>query len=576
MNDLTKTAITVVLAAGLAGAVYVTRPVSVTREQFSDVGEPLFPGFTDPSKAAGLEVVAFDEATASYRPFKVSWDGKKWVIPSHHNYPADAKDNMAQAASAFVGVVKEVVASDRAADHEALGVLDPSDAAAPTSGRGTRVTIKDAAGATVVDAIIGKEAKGLASAEGGTNKRYVRLPNQARTYIVTFNKTFSTKFSDWAQTDLLQMQGQQVARMAIDRYAIDEQAGVKRTEERVLLSRDPAVGAGEPNFGWKLEASSGGGPGPGEQINLTKINEVSNALREMRIVGVRPKPEKLVRLFGGDEGSIALDALDQMNLRARGFFVTPKGQLLANEGQASYVTSDGVSYNMYFGEVLFGEGEAISSGADEPLGESKPEEAKEGEREKKGQETRYVFIDASVDPSVIPEPVAPVPPSPPGTHDPAVPAAAGAEGVEPGSEGKPPREPHEPGAGSEPEAAPQTGGPPEASPMPSAADEAAKEAEAALKAYEEAKKKYEADVADRKAKLEAAQKKVDGLKKKFAPWYYVIDAKSFNQLRPRRSELVQAAPPKSADGTPAKTVPGPLPNMAGFEHVSPVTPAAPK
>ncbi len=530
MNDLTKTAAMVVIAAGLAGAVYVTRPVPVTAERFADVGSPLFPDFTDPTKAASLEVIAFDDATASYTPFKVNFDGKKWVIPSHHNYPADAKENMAQAAAAFIGVNKEVVASDRAADHEALGVLDPSDPAATTSGRGTRVTIKDAAGSSLVDVIVGKEAKGLAGITGtdgaAVGKRYVRLPAQQRTYIVSFNKTFSTKFSDWAQTDLLQMAGQQVAKIGVDRYSIDEQAGTKLTEERLLLQRDQAVGAGPPNFGWRLESSLGGGtsgnggPGENEQINLTKINDVSAALREMRIAGVRPKPEKLVKLFGGSAEQVALDGLDQMNLQSRGFFVSPKGQLLANEGQASYVTNEGVAYNIYFGEVLFGEGAAISAGAEQPLGAP----AGETPEEKKGQETRYVFIDATVDASVLPEPIAPTPPEPaPEGSDPAV-------------------------------------------------------AEAAKKAFDEAKAKYDADVAERSKKLEDANTKVDGLKKKFAEWYYVIDAKSFERLRPRRADLVQATPPTAAEGggQPALTVPGQLPEGLPFPVQQTPPPEQPK
>lgn len=541
MNEFSRTAAMVVLAAGLVGAVYMTRPAPVKDAAFSDVGQPLFPEFVDPTKAASLEVVAYDDATATFRPFRVAWDGRKWVIPSHHNYPADAKENMAQAASAFIGVTREVIASDRASDHEALGVIDPTDATATGEGRGTRVTLKDESGSVLADLIIGKEATGLSAAggggEGGGNKRYVRIPSQQRTSIVTFSKTFSTNFSDWAQTDLLQMSGQQVAKVAVDRYSIDEQQGTKQVTERLILQRDASMGAAEPHFGWKLESSAGGGPGPGEQINLTEVNDVSAALRELRIAGVRPKPEKLVKLFGGEQAETQLDAMDAINLRSRGFFVSAQGALLANEGQASYVTADGVSYNFYFGEVLFGEGEAISAGSDAPLGPAEGDA--QATDEKKGAETRYVFIDASVDATLFPEPTPPGPPPPP----------APAPAPTPKPEGQAEGEAAEPASETPPDPA--------------------------LAAYEEAKKKYEADVADRAKKLEEAKTKAEGLRKKFAQWYYVIDAASFARLRPTRADLVQATPAPTETAPPAQAVPITLDELNAFEAGAVPPPAPP-
>ncbi|HVZ95070.1 MAG TPA: DUF4340 domain-containing protein [Phycisphaerales bacterium] len=536
MTDFTKTLAMIVVAAGLAGAVYVTRPVAITDASFSDVGQELFPGFTDPAKAASLEVVAYDEGSASFKPFKVIWDGKKWVIPSHYNYPADAKENMAQAASAFVGVTKEVVASERAADHEELGVVDPSDAAAPAKGRGTRVTIRDAAGATLVDVIIGKDVKALAAAADAqvTGKKYVRLPGEQRTYAVSFTKTFSTKFSDWAQTDLLQMNGQQVSAVAVDRYSIDEAAGVKKTDERLFLKRDTSVSPDAPTFGWKLESTKGGPPGEGEQINLTKVNDLAAALRELRIAGVRPKPEKLVRLFAGDDAQASLDPMDQLNLRSRGFFITSKGGLLADEGQASYVTADGVSYNFYFGQVLFGEGEAVSAGAEQPLGPGEST-ASAAAGDKKGQETRYAFISASVDASVLgPEPTPPTAPAA-GTSA-ATPAPAGGETKSEGAADTKPESGEKPAEGA-----------PAATP---AVDEAAQ------KEYDAAKAKYDADMAERKRKLDEAQKKVSALNKKFAEWYYVVDAKLFERLRPTRADLVQPIPQTPPREAPADMPPG--------------------
>ena len=65
----------------------VTVPSRVAPDAFLDVGEAFFPEFTDPNVAVSLEVVDFDEDTASARPFKVTSEGGKWTIPSHHEYP---------------------------------------------------------------------------------------------------------------------------------------------------------------------------------------------------------------------------------------------------------------------------------------------------------------------------------------------------------------------------------------------------------------------------------------------------------------------------------------------------------
>ena len=72
--------------------------------------QPLYPDFKDPQKVASLEVVKFDEARGEVHPFTVAQikhAGKgpvRWSIPSHDDYPADAKDQVATAATALMGL----------------------------------------------------------------------------------------------------------------------------------------------------------------------------------------------------------------------------------------------------------------------------------------------------------------------------------------------------------------------------------------------------------------------------------------------------------------------------------------
>ena len=68
------------------------------------VGKPLFPALDDPLKAKRMRIVTFDEGTSHAREFEVAQVNGVWSLPSHKNYPADAKDQMAAAAASLVDV----------------------------------------------------------------------------------------------------------------------------------------------------------------------------------------------------------------------------------------------------------------------------------------------------------------------------------------------------------------------------------------------------------------------------------------------------------------------------------------
>lgn len=542
MNETIKTLLAVAAACVLAGAAFLTRPKPITPETFSDQGELFFADFTDPTAARSLEVIGYDEATATYQPFKIQFDGARWVIPSHHNYPADAQTSLAQAASAFVGLHKEQVVSDRAADHEALGVVSPDDESAPLTGRGTRVTIKDAQGKVLSDVIIGKAAATTAAPEGNPSaapsRRYVRLPDKNRVYALTFTKTFSTRFGDWVETDLLKLAGQPVGRIVVDRYEIDETAGLKKTTERVTIARDSGAAVAAATHPWTVDAEPGGPPGPDEEVVVARIDEAVSALSDLKIAGVRPKPAKLAAWFAGESKTITQSEV--LDLQARGFFVTREGQFVANEGETTVACADGVVYTLYFGEVLFGSGESISAGTTDALATGDSPSAEE--EPKSGQENRYAFVRVSFDPTLVPEP------TPPAASMPPVPAPTQQQPAEeahpqPPVESAPPQEPHSPAAQQSPPPEvpapmPQTTAP---APSPSAPPTLAP-------TPDPAQQEYERSVAERQAKLEAGRKRADALAKRFSGWYYVIDASAFAKIRPTRAELIK---PKPAPGPAA-------------------------
>lgn len=526
MNDFAKTVLAVVLAAGLATAAYVSAPKPIADATFSDAGEVFFPTFNDPLAAKSLEILGFDEPTATLTPFNVKFDGTRWVIPSHHNYPADAEANMSSASSAFIGLKKDTVITDKASEHQSLGVLAPDDDKAPLSGRGTRVTLKNGAGETLADLIIGKP---VVSAQVG-GQVYARVPGKNRVYAVNFTKVVTTKFADWVQTDVLKLGAAEVSGLSVDRYKIDETAFTKTTTETVTISKAPPPAVPPqpaspdapppPVQRWTFTATPGGGPGPGEIVLDAPIDDAVGTLRSMKILGVRPKSEKLVKFFAGNAAEVRLNSLDLMGMTNKGFYVTQDGQFVANEGETDVRCDDGVVYKLYFGELLVATGDELSAGAEPASGDAaKPEDAAKAAADKKNAtEARYVLATVSFDQSLLgPAPVPPTPPSPPEGYDPAA-------------------KPTDPPTPDSPEVA----------------------------AYKSAKAKYDADLATYQQTSNAFNARVDGgknryeqLKKSLANWYYVIDSPSFEKLRPTRASLVQAQPAAPSENTAAPAPPTP-------------------
>jgi hypothetical protein len=91
-REMSKTLVFVAAACLMVGAAYLTTADrSIRSEAFDDQGAEFFPDFKDPNACTTLEVVDYDPATADILPFKVTLKDGKWTIPSHYDYPADAK-----------------------------------------------------------------------------------------------------------------------------------------------------------------------------------------------------------------------------------------------------------------------------------------------------------------------------------------------------------------------------------------------------------------------------------------------------------------------------------------------------
>ena len=133
----------VAVAVAVALLAWVSRPSLPVDEPEDMVGQELFAEFTDPLSATSLEILEFDEETASVRPFKVAQVADRWSIPSHENYPADAEDQLADVAAGLMGLAVLDTASDNPGDHELYGVVDPDPEklGAGATGVGTRADL---------------------------------------------------------------------------------------------------------------------------------------------------------------------------------------------------------------------------------------------------------------------------------------------------------------------------------------------------------------------------------------------------------------------------------------------------
>lgn len=376
MNELNKTALFVAAALVLGVAAFASAPRRAAPDLFFDVGEPFFPEFTDPEAAATLEVMEFDEETASATPFQVTNQGGLWTIPSHHDYQADGAERLANIAADVISLVKEDFRSDNVADHEALGVVDPSDLTTSSLvGRGTRVTVRDENTEILADLVVGNRVPNR------PGLRFVRLPEQKRVYTARFEANVSTRFEDWIERNLLEVERDQVDRIVLNEYTVDEVS--RRASEPSEFTLDKV-----DDTTW-----SGSGVPEDQEVDYVEVNRLVGAVIGMRIAGVRPKPAGMTGNLRDAALAGRIGQADIIDLINKGFYPTAEGGLLSNEGELLVGTTDGLLYTLRFGEIVYGRGDAILLGNDE----SDDEEAGPGEN-------RYVFITAEFDEAALPEP----------------------------------------------------------------------------------------------------------------------------------------------------------------------------
>jgi hypothetical protein len=561
MNENAKTIGLVTIAAALALIAWISRPGEWTGNPNKAVGEKLTADF-DPLSAAGLEITEYDESTATVHPFQVAlvdFKGKsRWSIPSHSDYPADAEKQVANAATALMGLQILSVEGDTQADHEKFGVVDPDlkTLKAGASGVGMRVTIRDKTGKDLLSLIIGKEVPGR------PGLRYVRRAGQDPIYTAAVSTAnLSTNFDKWIEKNILKMNALDLDRLWVRDYstalAMDGQGqvGVERENhgEIVLQYSDQ----GEPR--WKLiedrKVNKDGALSPikmadDEELNVAKIDELKNALDDLKIVDVVRKPEGIsADLKASADFTNKKEAI--LTLASRGFIVavTKAGgevEICSKEGEVRSLMKDGVEYVLRFGEIAAG-ADTGPAKQDEKDKEQKEGPDKEGKKPTAGQ-NRYLFVMADFIPDAIPKPqLEPLPEAKPEAEN--KPAAESKQSVKPeekSAEAKDAVKAEEKTTEAKENQGGEKGekgvkGENGEKGVEKAADKIDIQAER-QRIEKENKRKQE----EYEEKLVAGKKHAEELNARFADWYYIISDDVYRKIRLGHDDIIKKKEKKDA------------------------------
>jgi hypothetical protein len=575
-TENSKTVCFVLAAVAFTAVAWFTYPRPSATPDAQLLGKRLFPNFTDPTSVGSLNVLQFDQKDGRSAALEVAKVNNLWVLPTHGNYPADAKDHLAAAANALIDLKiiglapgfdpssKPLTDDEKRKAYNQFGVIDPDpDTVKSTdSGVGTRITMKDSAGQELAAAIIGKPVPDQ------NDQCYLREVGKGKdlVYVVQLDPSkVSVKFADWIEPNLLNLNTMDLKQIHINDYSI-ERVVDPDTHQRFL--------APVPSGEYKLDLPSGEQPwklvedlgfdlktgktvprklAADEELNSTALDGMKSALEDLKIVDVERKPASVP----ADLRVRSLDDATRETLQERGFYVVPTDpkkpdaplDIVSKFGEIDLQMNDGARYVLRFGNTTG----ASSTGN---VKDKKPET-------KEGGMDRYLFVMADFNQDAIPKPaVEQLPPEEkpapkktdgkdvkdskdakdakkeePMKDDAKKPAEAKAD------EGKKADAPKA-DAAKTPE---QKADPKKDEPKKDDVVDAAEKAKLRKAEQERIDKENQRRQDEYKEKVAAGKKHVDELNKRFAQWYYMIPGDVYEKIHLDRNAIVKKKePPKDA------------------------------
>ena len=512
----------------------------------------LFPELTDAEKAASLEIIRYDDELATLYPFKVIKSGGVWVLPSHQNYPADAKDQLAAAATELVDLKALDVVTERAADHEVYGVIEPDQEKIKPgmTGVGQLIEIRDASGSKIARLIIGKEDKQAGVGSGSRRLRFVRKAGQDPVYRVELDTSkFTTQFGDWIEKDLLKLTPWDVRSVELDNYTLAAVESDGRLEVRQQRSEKMQLSYDDKASSWQLTSletfpnedsaeSVSEELKNNEEVDSTKLNDLRNALGDLQIIDVARKPAGLSADLKAAE-SFVNDVEAVSSLQQRGFLPLPSGAILSTEGQTVIGMKDGVEY-----VLRFGAGTTVTEPGKAGSGEvgDAPEESAE-------TAARYLLVMAQFNEGLLEKPELAELPSLPEEDD------------KDGDSTEQPKDEESEEEKAEKEASSDEKEPADADVTAADLLKQADEAEAAMQKAIEDRRQVERE--NRRKQESYDEKVVEGKKRvaelngRFADWYYIVSDEEFEKIHLNREAVIKAKAESASDTAQGST--GPVP-----------------
>ncbi len=387
--DLRKTLIFVAAALVMTGAAYFsTIDRSIRPEAFNDQGQKFFDDF-DPNAATTLEVIEIDPDTLTPMPFKVTLQERPVGHPVALRLPRRRQ---------------ETPRRHRHRDRRPDQGLDPLR---PDRGPGSLRRGRPARHqghrpqgvrqARDPEGCLGQGPGRLPDRQGGQGSPRPALRPRPRPEADLRRQRQGGPLDPVRRLDRDEPPQARSQQGPPDR---DRPQDLRPHHRPVVPGEVVTLARADAAAPWVVE-----GTPPGKETNTETTTALTTALGDLKIAGIRPKPEGLTADLKQATGEIKPTTRQAMlSLVGKGFYPTREG-FFSNKGEVTISTDEGVVYTLRYGEVVVAAGNELSAGTDNQTEAEK--EANKKDPLKARQETsegRYLFATAAFDPSLIPPP----------------------------------------------------------------------------------------------------------------------------------------------------------------------------
>ena len=192
--------VTAAICAVVAGTTYYsTRTWAPSTEQ----GQPLFPDLAaNAGKVASVTVQQGGETVT------ISRNGDTWGIKDRAGWPADIEE----VREAIVGLTRMEIVEEKTRNEERYALLHLEDPATEDA-QSKLVRLADEGGNSVATVVLGKIKFGVLGP--GRNGTYVRVPDNAQTWLVSGSIDAPIDVRGWAQKEIFEIPKEDVTQIRI-------------------------------------------------------------------------------------------------------------------------------------------------------------------------------------------------------------------------------------------------------------------------------------------------------------------------------------------------------------------------